>query len=147
MGQAMDVTELKRQHDEIALVAAQLGEAVGDENAPRQVARLRWQLARLLMTHLALEDRLLYPAALHSSHDDARKTAMTLQQEMGDLAAQFSSYMTTWSDDRILREWPDFCAQTRAVLAALSARVDRENSLLYPLIVRAAADKPHRKAS
>ncbi len=147
MGHAMDVTELKRQHDEISRVATQLSEAVGDENAPRQVARLRWQLARLLMTHLALEDRLLYPAAMHSSHDEARRTAMTMQQEMGDLAAHFSSYMTAWSDDRILREWPTFCAQTRAVLAALGDRVDCENRILYPLVVKAAASAPQRKAS
>ena len=147
MGQAMDVTELKRQHDEISLVAKQLNEAVGDENAPHHVARLRWQLARLLITHLALEDRLLYPAAMRSSHDEARKTAMTMQQEMGDLAARFSSYMTAWSDDRILREWPAFCAQTRALLATLGDRIESENRILYPLVVRAAASAPQRKAS
>ncbi|WP_183956121.1 hemerythrin domain-containing protein [Sphingobium fontiphilum] len=143
----MDIAELRRQHDEISLIAAQLGEAVSDESAPRQVARLRWQLARLLMTHLALEDRLLYPATVHSSDDDTRKTAAALQQEMGDLAARFSSYMTAWSDDRILREWSAFCTQTRAMLTALADRVDSENRILYPLLIRAAADNPRRKAS
>ena len=56
-----------------------------------------------------------------------------LQSETGALADIFTRYMSAWSDDRIAREWSAFCAETRDILKALVARVERENRILYPL--------------
>ncbi|GBH29507.1 hemerythrin domain-containing protein [Sphingobium xenophagum] len=132
----MDMTELRRQHDEISHTAHRLALATADHANPRSVGAIRWQLARQLMGHLALEDRILYPALQRADDAHTRTTAAALQAETGALAESFSSYMTAWSDDRVAREWADFCIATQAVIRALTERVDRENRTLYPLADR-----------
>lgn len=132
-GEAMDMAELRRQHDEISHTAHRLAQATADRANPRSVGAIRWQLARQLMAHLALEDRILYPAMQRAADERTRTTAATLQTETGALAESFSRYMTAWSDDRVAREWTDFCVETQAIIRALSERVDRENRTLYPL--------------
>lgn len=132
----MDIGELRRQHAEIGRATRQLAELVATQDAPTGVAAVRWHLARLLMTHLALEDRILYPALLQADGSDVRTAATKLQTETGTLAACFSLYMTQWSDDRIAREWPAFCRDTETILRALGERIDREERTLYPLAER-----------
>ncbi|MDR7156028.1 iron-sulfur cluster repair protein YtfE (RIC family) [Sphingobium xenophagum] len=129
----MDMAGLREQHKQISLTARQLAQATSDTTAPQSVAALRWSLARQLIAHLALEDRILYPKMQRSANPLARKTALQLQGETGALAEGFTRYMAAWSDDRIAREWPAFCAETQAILATLTQRVDRENRTLYPL--------------
>lgn len=58
--------------------------------------------------------------------------AAAFQNEMGDLAIVFRTYMTEWTDLRISREWPDFCAATRDILDTLRVRILHENQTLYP---------------
>ena len=45
----MNMDELGTQHEEIALIAAQLRQAIADPDLPQAVSALRWQLARKLM--------------------------------------------------------------------------------------------------
>lgn len=138
----MDVGELRHQHEEITLTARALARAVSEERQPEGVARLRWQLARQLMTHLALEDRLLYPALKRSADLRTRDQAAALEQEIGALGTIFNSYMASWTDDRIAREWPAFCAETREILRALTDRVGREDRLFGTLADGRAAGTP-----
>ena len=58
----MDMMALRGQHEQISLTARQLAQATSDTATPQSVAALRWSLARQLIAHLALEDRILYPA-------------------------------------------------------------------------------------
>ncbi|ALR22780.1 hemerythrin domain-containing protein [Sphingobium baderi] len=129
----MDFAELRRQHDEISETAKRIAVIITQSSQPVGVSQLRWQLARQLMTHLALEDRFLYPAMQRCPDRKARETASNLQAETGQLAESFSHYMSSWNEDRMIREWPAFCTETRAVLDALADRVTRENRMLYPL--------------
>lgn len=132
----MDLTELCTQHEELHLVAGQLSRAVADKHAPQSVGALRWQFARLLMAHLALEDRIFYPGVQRMADEQLRTTAQRLQVEMGPLADDFSAYMKRWSDDRVTREWADFCRETREILSMLITRIDREERTLLPLLNR-----------
>jgi hypothetical protein len=129
----MDIGELRRQHAEIGRTAERLADLTARQDRPESVGAVRWQLARLLMTHLALEDRILYPGLLQAIDADVRAATTTLQLETGTLAERFSLYMTSWSDDRIAREWASFCGDTDRVLSALRNRIDREEDTLYPL--------------
>lgn len=132
----MDLTELRRQHRDLAEIATRLAQAIAQRDRPDGVSALRWQLARQLMTHLALEDRILYPTMQRSGDEKARSTADRLLRETGALAQAFSTYMTAWSDERITRDWPGFRAETAAILKALGDRVRREDDSLYPLAER-----------
>lgn len=132
----MDFAELRRQHDEISETAQRIAIIITQSSQPGGVSQLRWQLARQLMTHLALEDRFLYPAMQRYPDGRTRETAASLQSETGQLADSFSRYMSSWNEDRMIREWSAFCKETRAVLDALTDRVARENRTLYPLAER-----------
>lgn len=129
----MDIAELRRQHEEIGLTARNLAQATADDSLSQGVGAIRWQLARLLLAHLALEDRILYPALQRATDSRTRTTAASLHDETGALAERFSRYMAEWSDDRVAREWAAFCAETRDILTLLGDRIDRENRILYPL--------------
>lgn len=141
----MDIDELRLQHEDIALTAGKLAMAVTNADVPQGVGALRWQLARKLMAHLALEDRILYPSMLRLPDEQARAACARLHAETGTLAEQFTRYMALWSDDRIAREWRPFYDETRRILAALSDRIDREERTLYPL-AESATDQPGRVA-
>lgn len=84
------------------------------------------------MTHLALEDRFVYPAMQKSPDPHRRAFAAQLQDEIGGLAVIFSDYVAAWNEDRIVRDWSGFCDQTIAVLDALEARVAREDAFFLP---------------
>ena len=135
----MDVTELRRQHDRIMDLAGELRAAVerGDELQP--VAAIRWRLARELMAHLAVEDRLFYPAMVRSADMATSGMATRLRTEMGGLSEAFTAYMARWSDLRVAREWDAFREETKAMLADLAGRIKRENEALYTLAEAAAS--------
>lgn len=139
----MDIGELRLQHAEISLAAKRLAELAAAPDKPQATGAIRWHLARLLMTHLALEDRILYPALLQADDADVRAATTTLQLDTGRLAERFSLYMTAWSDDRIAKEWRIFCSETDQVLAALRKRIEREEDTLYPLAEQ--LDHPARR--
>lgn len=142
----MDVSELKRQHDEIGRVARELAAAVADSGQHQPIAALRWELARLLMAHLAMEDRIFYPAMQRLPNAEARATATAFQAEMGGLSDAFGAYIRDWTDGRVAAEWLVFCAETQMLLTILTQRIKRENNQLYPLATGALQDDPQRKA-
>jgi iron-sulfur cluster repair protein YtfE (RIC family) len=130
----MDLDLLQRQHDEIEALAERFQQAISDDATPQRLGTLRWQFARHLMAHLALEDRIFYPGMQRQSHGELRAMASRLQIEMAPLAADFAAYMSRWSDDRIEREWPAFCRESRAMIGAILHRMQKEERLLMPLI-------------
>lgn len=130
----MDLDELQRQHDEIEAMIARFHQAIADENIPQRLGPLRWQFARLLMAHLALEDRIFYPNMQRQPHEKLRGTAARLESEMAPMASDFAAYMARWSDDRIEREWAYFCRETREMLAGILNRLQKEEGLLMPLL-------------
>lgn len=130
----MDLDLLHTQHAEITVTARHLADAIAQPAQPAGIGQLRWRLARIVMTHLALEDRIVYPALQRSPDPEQRAQAALLQRQMGGLAQQFADYTAGWSDDRITREWPLFCAQTRVILEALDARIALEDRFFTPIL-------------
>lgn len=129
----MNVDELRGQHERIMRLAAELHKAVDGDGQLQPVAALRWRLARELMAHLAIEDRLFYPLLMRGSDPAAASTAMRFQAEMGGLSEDFTTYMARWNDLRIAKEWDAFRAETKTILNALAERARREEETLYPL--------------
>jgi len=135
---------LQKQHDEIEAMAVRFRQAVADDNVPQRLGTLRWQFARLLMAHLALEDRIFYPNMQRQRHEKLRSTAARLESEMAPIAGDFAAYMARWSDDRIEREWTGFCRETREILASIMNRLHQEEGLLMPLLSDAGLIEPVR---
>ncbi|MBB4632416.1 hemerythrin domain-containing protein [Sphingosinicella soli] len=128
----MDIQTLRKQHDEIGKVSEGLINAVIARDR-LEVAKCRWWLARVLIAHLAVEDKWLYPALIRDGSARTSTMAADFQREMGGLAAAFNAYMLDWTEDRITNEWEAFQTATWALVEALDLRVRRENIELYPL--------------
>ncbi|WP_022681446.1 hemerythrin domain-containing protein [Sphingobium bisphenolivorans] len=142
----MNLDELRQQHDTIEALARRFQQAVADEGSPQRLGTLRWQFARELMAHLAVEDRLFYPNIQRQSHEALRTMAARLQIEMAPLADRFSAYLAHWSDERIAENWPAFCRETRNMLSAILARVEKEERLLMPLLQEAGLNPLLKRA-
>lgn len=141
----MDLELLQSQHDAVDALAEQLLLTIADDNNPQPLGTLRWQFARQLMAHLALEDQIFYPSMQRQAHNHLRDTAARLQVEMEPLAQSFSHYMARWSDERIAREWRDFCRESRDMIESILHRIRQEERLLMPLIAEAGLQPPQLK--
>lgn len=97
---------------------------------------LRQQLVSTLLAHLKLEDWALYPRLIESGEADIAAAGQMFKDEMGGLAPAFLAYSNKWTAGSIGADWPGYCADTRAILAALTNRLTRENRELLPLLER-----------
>ncbi|WP_295995210.1 hemerythrin domain-containing protein [Rugamonas sp.] len=127
----------RKQHVEILTIAREINQQLGAVIAEEDATRIRRQLSKmhgLVGLHLAMEDKSLYPSMLLSKDQEARDLAQRYSQEMGDLAHGFEAYMKAWSNISLISASPEvFTEQTKAIFNALSKRIHRENTLLYPV--------------
>jgi hypothetical protein len=137
MGQ-MD--SFRRQHQEILGLVKELQPQLDVASLRRDAAPVvtgLQRLATMLKAHLALEDSTLYPKLMAHTDPTVAATARRYQQEMGGLQTAFSNYIERWPTAPSIQEQPDlFLSQTQQVVAALLARVEREDGELYPMADR-----------
>jgi len=136
----LDIESLRQEHAALQALRAELLALVVDAPSPHaDLAGLRWRFSRVLLAHLAREDRHLYPRMKADPERETAALAIAYEQEMGGLAACWQAYMTDWPGTRIAREWPAFRARTVEILDLLALRIEREERDLYP---RLAAPRP-----
>ena len=135
-----DVAKLREDHAELVKLVRRLASFIESPTPPAalELFDLRRQLTSTLIAHLKAEDWVLYPRLLASPDPRIAATARAFNEEMGGLAAAFSSYCEQWSASAIGDDWPGYCAASRAIIDALTNRIVRENRELYPLLDRAA---------
>jgi iron-sulfur cluster repair protein YtfE (RIC family) len=135
----MPRTELFRQQHESIIALAQEITWRLDPSVLASNARDTWMLLSTLSgklgTHLAMEDRSLYPSLLNHSDQKVKHTAREFITEMGTISQAYSSYKVKWATSSSIQEAPDiFVKETRQIFSALRQRVDKENKILYPLL-------------
>ena len=137
MGQA---DSFRRQHQEILGLVKELQPQLDVTSLRRDAAPVATglqRLAALLKAHLALEDSTLYPKLIAHADPEVAATARRYQQEMGGLQKAFSDYVERWPTAAPIQQEPEmFVSQTQQVVAALLARVEREDGELYPMLDR-----------
>lgn len=136
-----DVAKLREDHAELVRLVRRL-EMLIDRPTPPPALDLfdvRRQLTSTLIAHLKAEDWVLYPRLLASPDANVAATARAFNEEMGGLAAAFSSYCEKWAAAAIADDWVGYCADSRGIIEALTNRIVRENRELLPLLDRAAA--------
>ncbi len=120
------------EHAAIEAVAADLLHHAAERPASiAAIARTRWQFSRLLLAHLAKEDRLLHPQLQRGGSPEAADLSRRFEAEMGGLAEAFKRFMTTWDGDRIAADPDAFERDALTIVTALSARIHREETQLY----------------
>jgi len=131
----------RKQHDELVelvrSIAGTLDESALAGGATAEASELLTRLTGKLMVHLAAEDYALYPKMIESDDAEAASTAKQYRDEMGGLKEAFQGYYARWNNrEKIGSDPANFIAETRGVFEALGQRVERENTVLYPLADR-----------
>jgi hemerythrin-like domain-containing protein len=138
----LDIETMRRQHAEAEEMAASLLAIVAnyrDLYDAVPIARLVGKLNALLRVHLAYEDMVLYPALMRAGDAEVAGLANAFHEDMGALAPQFEEFAWRWSGPTVIDMMFDrFREEATEILAALGARIERENDQLYPLAERIA---------
>ena len=113
-----------------------------DEYDAIPIARLIGKLNVLLRVHLAYEDTVLYPLMMRSGDGEAAALAHLFAEETGAIAPQFEDFVRRWSGPTVIDAMFDaFREEATTLFAALAARIERENDLLYPLAEQVTQQK------
>lgn len=128
--------KLRDDHDALLKLADVFRDILKQPVAPAGVnlTKFRSAFSKDMVAHLTREDWLLYPALLQSSDKVISAAAQAFIDEMGGLLAAYKAWSGEWPIERIVAEWKTFVTDTSALLDALSQRIERENSELYPLV-------------
>ena len=131
-----DLAKLRQDHAEIVRMVRKLEQVTGQASPPPQLELfdLRRQLTSTLIAHLKTEDWVLYPRLMASSDSSVAAAGRAFNAEMTGLASAYSDYASRWGATAIESDWPAYCAETREIVAALMARITRENRELLPLL-------------
>jgi len=130
--------KFRTQHNEILVIAKEMTTELKGEADAAVLRKLLSNLAGKLNFHLAMEDQALYPRLLERKDADAKKMAKQFMTEMGGLGKVFTTYNDKWQVSAIRNDPAGFAGETAAVFAALTKRIQRENTELYPLADRTA---------
>jgi hemerythrin-like domain-containing protein len=133
-----DIDNLLRQHRDIL----NLADKIVNYGTDRQIAdhafdisMLLSQLAGKLKIHTTTEDQFLYPSLLKHDNQKVRTVSKCFLDEMGGLAAAFEKYKVTYFNAKQITASPaKFAADSRMIIEALTERIAKENTELYPLI-------------
>lgn len=131
------IQSFREQHNELVQVVTEISgylDGTKLQDDAQAVSSLLNKLTGKLKIHLRMEDTILYPQMINSSHDVAAKTAKQFQEEMGGLSKVYLDYAEKWNAARKIQgDLDGFLAETKQVFAALAQRIERENNDLYPL--------------
>lgn len=135
------IENLTRQHRELVRVATELFGWLDVAKLQRDGAafahRAVSSLAGILKVHLAMEDRALYPGLLQHRDAQLRTLAERFLAERAAIKQQFDDYRQRWPTAAAIAISPEeFIEETRVVLGLLWNRMQLEDQVLHPEIVR-----------
>jgi hemerythrin HHE cation binding domain-containing protein len=138
------IENLGRQHRELVKVATRLFGWLDagklQQRGAAEAHQLLSSLSGILNVHLAMEDRSLYPNLLTHSDLRLRTLARRFLDERAPIQSEFERYRTTWASASAIEAAPAaFVDETRAVLGMLANRMQLEDDVLHPEIVRVSA--------
>lgn len=135
----MNIDRFKHHHARILEGIAGLRELTRqgiDANAV-QIANELKALSQIVIQHLAVEDRILYPSLEKRGDPQLAAMSRRYQNDMEGIASAFIRFVRHWSDPGALRDAPEaFRAQANTVLKDVHNRMMREDKEFYPAIER-----------
>ena len=131
-----DYAKLRQDHADLVRIVRTLEEVIARPAPPPQLELfdLRRQLTSTLIAHLKSEDWVLYPRLMASGDAAVAAAGRTFNAEMTGIASAYSDYAGRWGAAAIESDWAAYCAESRAIIDALMARITRENRELLPLL-------------
>lgn len=127
--------DLSEEHALLEEICGELLRKMGSADGPTaELSAIRWRMSRVLLVHLAKEDKYLYPELERSGEPRISTIARRFFEEMGGLADQYRTYAAYWTAERMTVDWSGFVADTRKIVLTLRQRILREERHLYPLL-------------
>jgi iron-sulfur cluster repair protein YtfE (RIC family) len=133
----MNIDKFKHQHIDILSAIADLRQLVqeGISTHAAEIARRIVSMSSIIRLHLAVEDRVLYPALEASGNRAMAGMGQKYRDEMEGIAGSYLDFASKWNTPRILVSEPEtFRAEANQVLKALYERMKREDHEFYPAI-------------
>lgn len=133
----MDIDRFKHQHVDILSGIAALRKLThqGVEDHAVDIAHELKALSAVVTSHLAIEDRILYPSIRRSGDAAMADMAESYQQDMKGIASAFINFARRWGSATALAKHPDdFRSEANTVLKNVHDRMIRENHEFYPAI-------------
>ncbi|MER1966548.1 hemerythrin domain-containing protein [Castellaniella sp. GW247-6E4] len=133
----MDINRFKHQHVDILSGIAALRKLAhqGISEHAVDIAHELKALSTIITTHLAIEDRILYPSLRRSGNASMALMAQDYQDDMKGIANAFINFARRWSNATQLSRDPEkFRDEANTVLRDVHARMVRENREFYPAI-------------
>lgn len=133
----MNIDRFKHEHVDILESIATLRRLTqaGVASNAVQIAQSVVAMSSLIKLHLAVEDRMLYPALQNGSDVQLARLGQRFQQEMGAIASAYVAFARRWNTAEALRgDEAGFKADANAVLRQVYERMQRENHDFYPRI-------------
>jgi len=105
------------------------------------LTRCRWRLRRILMLHLALEDKHIYGRM----DDDADLIAVAppphVRAELMAVIDGYVAHCELWTIEAARLDWAGYRAAVDTLLELLRKRIDWEDNHLYPALRLAYSEK------
>lgn len=133
----MDIERFKTQHIDILDGIASLRKLAHSsisENA-HKIAQEISALSKIVTMHLAIEDRILYPALQKGSNKKLADMGKAYQEDMQGIASAYIAFSRKWAAATTVMGQPEiFRTEANQVLKAVYDRMQKENSEFYPAI-------------
>lgn len=133
----MDIDRFKHQHVEILQGIAELRRLAhaGIQSNARAIAARVAALSSVVKLHLAIEDRILYPAVQNTGNARLADMGRDYQDDMKGIASQYIAFSRRWSQADAVAAQPEaFREDANTILKTVYQRMQRENTEFYPAI-------------
>jgi hypothetical protein len=135
----MKLQRFEHDHREIMDGIQQLRKliATGIEHNANEITLLLRKMSASIKLHLAVEDRVVYPALANSGRPELAAMGRFYQEEMGDLSRTYAAFANRCNlANRVAADPEGFRAEANTVFKALFLRTRREERELYPAFSR-----------
>ncbi|SDF78080.1 MULTISPECIES: hemerythrin domain-containing protein [unclassified Duganella] len=133
----MNIDKFKHQHIDILSAIANLRQLVqrGIIEHATDISHNIVAMSSTIRLHLAVEDRVLYPALEASGNRTMAGMSQQYRDEMEGIAGNYLDFANKWNTPRLLAAEPEtFRVEANRVLKALYERMKREDREFYPAI-------------
>lgn len=132
---------LKEQHVEIKYVLDEIKENIKKKDS-ECVSNCFNKLMNILIPHLNIEDRLLYPFFEKAKQEELKKLGNMFAVEMTKIVYLLNQYLKKYNNEKLekLIESKEFKTETKELFNKIETRVTVEENILFP-----AYEKYHTK--
>lgn len=133
----MNIDKFKQQHVEIldCISALRVLAKGGIHSNASEIARMIVSMSSTIKLHLAVEDKILYPALQGLNNASLARLGQRFQDEMTNIALAYLAFARKWNTASMLERDPEgFRAEVNTVLRTVYERMRREDTDFYPAV-------------